>query len=180
MLVKNLDFRSLYMLYKFLTNLDKETIIWFHHPFVYPPYKNLLSLINYVRLLTSMLISRHILLKIFPMLSIITVTAELNHTIQGYAHLSIKRSLTKCYESELGIVVGKKFRERGIGNMLLKTLIDEALRTGVVKISLTVLKGNIPAINLFRKHGFKIVEGTTDSFDDKDIDAFRMELCLIS
>jgi len=178
MLVRNLDFRSLYMLYKFLTNFDKETKRWFHHPFVYPPYKNLLSLMNYMRLFLSMLIPRHILLKIFPRLSCIVVTAKLKHTVQGCAYLTIKRSLTKCYESELGIVVGKEFREKGIGNALLKTLIDEAIRIGVIKITLVVLKENTAAINLYKKQGFKIVKETTDSFNGKILDALIMELNL--
>jgi len=168
------------MLHKFLTNLNEETKRWFHPPFIYPIHKDPLSLINYMRLFLAIIIPRHILLKTLPGLVCITVTAKLDHSVQGFGYLTIKRNLTRYYESELGIVVGKEFQEKGIGDTLLKTLIGEAMRTGVIKITLTVLKENIPAINLYRKHGFKIIKETMDSFDGKTLNALRMDLCLTS
>jgi len=177
MLAKNLDLKTLYLLYKFLTNLDEDTRRNFHSPIIYPFYKNPLSLINYMRLFISTIISRQRLIKTFPRLACITVTAKSNHSIQGFTYLTIKRSFAKCYESELGIIVRKNFREKGIGNMLLKTLIDEAVRTDVVKITLNVLKDNIPAINLYRKHGFKTLTETEELFDGKCLNALCMELC---
>ena len=177
MIIKNLDLRNLYMIYKFLTNLDEETKRHFHPPLVYSLHKNPFSLINYLRLFISTIVPRHILIKILPRLACITVTAKSNH-IQGFAQLNIRRSLTECYESELGIVVRKEFRAKGIGSMLLNTLIGEAIRTNVTKITLIVMKDNVPAINLYRKHGFKIIKETVDLYDGKVLDSLLMESCL--
>lgn len=176
MLTKNLDFRTLYMLYNFFTNLDNETKRYFHPPLVYPLYKSPFSLISYVRLFISSLIPIYVLVKAFPRLACITAIAKSNG-IQGFAQLTMRRNL-KWYESELSIVVGGEFQGKGIGNMLLKTVIGEGRRNNVVKIRLGVLKENIPAISLYRKHGFRIVKETVDSFNGIAIAALLMESSL--
>jgi ribosomal protein S18 acetylase RimI-like enzyme len=140
------------MIYKFFAKLDKETKIWFDMNACLPS-----SLINYMRLFLSTIIPRHILLTALPKLALITVTYKLDHTVQAFGYLSIRRSFVKCYESELGIVVGKKLRRKGIGNMLVEALTDQAKRANVIKIVVNVSAKNIPAINLFRKNGFSIV-----------------------
>lgn len=152
MLVKKLDFRCLYMIYEFFAKLDKETKIWFDMNACLPS-----SLINYMRLFLSTIIPRHILLAALPRLAFITVTYKLDHTVQAFGYLTIRRNLMKYYESELGIVVGKKLRRKGIGNMLVEALTNQAKRANVVKIVVNVSVNNMPAIDLFRKTGFSIV-----------------------
>jgi len=144
-------------------------------PFVWLPS----SLINYIRLFLSTIIPRHILLAALPRLALITVTYKLDHTIQAFGYLTIRRSLMKCYESELGLVVDKKLRRKGIGNMLVKALTDQAERADVIKIVVNVPVNNIPAINLFRKNGFSIVSMIRDSKTEL-VSRYIMELYLNS
>jgi len=173
-LVKKLDFRCLYMTYKFFAELDKETKIWFDMHAWLPS-----SLINYIRLFLSTIIPRHILLATLPRLALITVTYKVDRTVQAFGYLTIRRSLIKCYQSELGIVVGKKLRRKGIGNMLVKALTDQAKRADVIKIVVNVSANNIPAINLFRKNGFSTVSGIRDS-KTEPVSRYIMELYLNS
>ena len=150
MLVEKLDFRCLYMVFKFFSNLDSKTRIFFNM------HEDITCIINYIRLILSIIIPRRIFLATLPRLAFVSATYKLNHTVQAFAYLTIKRNLMKCFESEVGIVVNEKFRRSGIGNMLLKALIDQAKRTNVTKISANVSSDNVPAINFFKKNGFSI------------------------
>ena len=55
---------------------------------------------------------------------------------------------------ELGIAVLKKYRGRGIGKRLMRKAMAEAKKIGIKIIVLGVIKGNKPAINLYKKFGF--------------------------
>jgi ribosomal-protein-alanine N-acetyltransferase len=53
------------------------------------------------------------------------------------------------------IVVDKEQRRAGIGSSLLKKVFEEAQTDGVKRVMLEVRESNLPAINLYRKFGFK-------------------------
>jgi ribosomal protein S18 acetylase RimI-like enzyme len=57
---------------------------------------------------------------------------------------------------ELGIGVRAEARRRGIGEMLLRALLDEAARQGVASVSLSVETDN-PAARLYERLGFRPV-----------------------
>ena len=56
----------------------------------------------------------------------------------------------------MGISLAKDFRGEGIGALLLKLIIDEAIKnlTGLEIISLSVFANNVAGIAMYRKFGF--------------------------
>lgn len=62
---------------------------------------------------------------------------------------------------ELGIGVRQEARRKGIGTALLASLVDEARRRGIRRLSLSVEKQN-PAARLYRRAGF-VVQAETGS-----------------
>ncbi|MBN2089916.1 GNAT family N-acetyltransferase [candidate division KSB1 bacterium] len=55
----------------------------------------------------------------------------------------------------LGMGIIKEYRGQGIGKMLMEKAITEARHRGLIKIELEVFASNIPAVNLYKKYGFK-------------------------
>ncbi|XP_063786750.1 thialysine N-epsilon-acetyltransferase-like [Pseudophryne corroboree] len=51
------------------------------------------------------------------------------------------------------LYVSPQFRGRGLGRRLMRRVAQEGLRSGCSQIHLTVLKWNLPAINLYRSLG---------------------------
>ena len=62
------------------------------------------------------------------------------------------------HNCELGMSVLKEYRRQGIGFKLLSALADWAKSQDVARLELTVFSNNIPAIGLYKKHGF-LIEG---------------------
>lgn len=72
-----------------------------------------------------------------------------NEEIIGYLNYSVmydKAELNYIYVSE-------NYRQKGIGKMMIKYLLSECYFCH--NITLEVKKTNIPAINLYKKYGFK-------------------------
>lgn len=81
------------------------------------------------------------------------IIAKINNEIVGFAGV-----IDTVDQLEItNIVVKKNFRKRGIGNELLKELIEYAIKNDKEKIILEVNITNIPAIKLYEKNGFKNV-----------------------
>lgn len=55
----------------------------------------------------------------------------------------------------MNIVVKKNYRHKGIGNLLLEYLISLCNELHLQSLSLEVNEINLPAINLYKKFGFK-------------------------
>ena len=53
------------------------------------------------------------------------------------------------------IVTDREYRGRGIASLLMKELLSVLKDRGIVKVFLEVESGNIPAIALYEKNGFK-------------------------
>jgi ribosomal protein S18 acetylase RimI-like enzyme len=58
---------------------------------------------------------------------------------------------------ELGLAVKAEYRGRGIGAALIKTFIDEMKEKGIKGVSLSVDPGNLGAVRLYQRFGFKEV-----------------------
>ena len=80
-----------------------------------------------------------------------SVLAEEDGKIYGYACLF---SLFETAEL-LNIAVDTAYRGRGIGEMLLTAVHEQAKRLGAERILLEVRVSNAPAIALYKKHGYE-------------------------
>ncbi len=72
------------------------------------------------------------------------------------------------------IAVDPGYRLQGIGQLLLITAIEQALKLGASVISLEVRVSNIAAQNLYRKYGFKGVGRRRRYYSDNREDALTM------
>ena len=72
------------------------------------------------------------------------------------------------------IAVNPKYRRKHIGELLLKTIIDDCYKDMVKFITLEVRVGNIPAINLYKKYGFKSLGTRKGYYQDNNEDALIM------
>jgi ribosomal protein S18 acetylase RimI-like enzyme len=64
---------------------------------------------------------------------------------------------------ELAIAVVPSRRGRGIGELLLGSLLDRARADGYGQVSLSVERQN-PALRLYEKHGFRVVKEAGNSY----------------
>ena len=72
------------------------------------------------------------------------------------------------------IAVDIDFRQRHIGEAMLKTIIDECYRNMAKYITLEVRVGNKPAIGLYEKYGFKSLGTRKRYYQDNNEDALIM------
>ena len=72
------------------------------------------------------------------------------------------------------IAVSPKYQRKHIGEALLKTIIEECYREMVKFITLEVRVGNIPAIALYEKYGFKSLGTRRGYYQDNNEDALIM------
>jgi ribosomal protein S18 acetylase RimI-like enzyme len=57
---------------------------------------------------------------------------------------------------ELLIALVPEHRGKGVGGLLLSALLDKAREEGKTSIGLNVHRSNLPAVALFRGHGFEV------------------------
>lgn len=65
-----------------------------------------------------------------------------------------KDSIKVCYDGGTGVI--KKYQNMGIGKELIRHTIRQMTKFGVKYFLLEVLENNKPAINLYKKFGFKV------------------------
>jgi len=65
--------------------------------------------------------------------------------------------------AEIGIGVHPKYRNEGIGSLLLDKIIEEAKKRGIKKVYAGIKKDNKKSINFFNKKGFKLYKKKVDS-----------------
>ena len=95
--------------------------------------------------------------------------ADIGSMVVGYIVIQ-----HKLYESKImSIAVKKEFRKRGIGSMLLKKAIESAKEKGKKRLLLEVRVSNIPAQNLYKKYGFKVINVLPAYYSDGE-DAYLM------
>ena len=78
------------------------------------------------------------------------------------------------YAEIMNIVVRKKYRRNGIGEKLLQELINLSMKKNLENIELEVNSNNKPAINLYKKFGFKEVGLRKKYYNNVD-DAILMQ-----
>ncbi len=61
--------------------------------------------------------------------------------------------------SSFGVI--KKYRKLGLGEKLLMSILSQLKNQGVKSVGLEVLDYNLPAIGLYKKHGFKLISKLT-------------------
>nr|WP_232215836.1 GNAT family N-acetyltransferase [Archaeoglobus veneficus] len=64
--------------------------------------------------------------------------------------------------AELCIFVHRNYQNRGIGQQMLRLIVDYCRRAGYRGIYLTTERSNVRAIHVFRKVGFRIVDSCYD------------------
>lgn len=83
------------------------------------------------------------------------LVAEVQGRLVGFARCAGNTLSRNAHKVEFGICILQKFWGYGIGYSLLQQATAWADANGIVKISLTVLETNQPAISLYRKFGFE-------------------------
>lgn len=90
----------------------------------------------------------------------LVIVAEVDGKVVGQLDFSNGHRRRISHTGEFGMGVHKDFRGLGVGNFLLKSLIDWAKSNPKIeKINLCVHQTNERAIAAYKKHGFQ-VEGT--------------------
>lgn len=84
--------------------------------------------------------------------------AEINNLVVGFAVLS-KVSNREVYRgvAEVTVYVAYDFRGRGIGKVLLKSLIEESEQNGFWTLQAGIFSENVASIKLHENCGFRIV-----------------------
>lgn len=86
--------------------------------------------------------------------------SETNRRALGFSALEKSSSPRLCHCGHIFLVVGDEHQGKGIGTLLLKSMIELADNwLNLIRLDLTVFVDNDPAIHLYKKFGFEI-EGT--------------------
>lgn len=81
--------------------------------------------------------------------------AEADEGIVGRLSVGRDPHPASAHVADLGLMVAKGHRRRGIGRALLEQAVDWARGTGVTKLELHVFPHNEPAIRLYETFGFR-------------------------
>lgn len=84
--------------------------------------------------------------------------AEIDGDLAGFMAAFRGRLKRKKHSAFLVLGVDAYYRGRGIASKLFDHVFEWAERQGVTRLELTVIKGNAPAFNLYKKMGF-VIEG---------------------
>ncbi len=60
------------------------------------------------------------------------------------------------HRATVAIALYQKFTRMGIGGRMFEKLFSEAKKLGIEQLELTVISDNLPALNMYLKHGFEI------------------------
>jgi ribosomal-protein-alanine N-acetyltransferase len=74
----------------------------------------------------------------------------------------------------LNIAVAERYRRRGIGSLLMDSLIETARNLEMIAMTLEVRVGNAPAMGLYHKYGFKVEGLRKNYYADTKEDAVIM------
>ena len=72
------------------------------------------------------------------------------------------------------IAVHANWQGRGLGELLLVSLLDEGIKLGAGNATLEVRVSNLPAQGLYHKHGFAVVSRQNRYYADNNEDAYIM------
>ena len=95
---------------------------------------------------------------------IVAKNVQSNNKIVGYAGIKIFFDDADI----MNIVVKKNYRNNGVGTLLLENLISLCNELNLQSLSLEVNEENLPAINLYKKFGFKDIGTRKNYYKDKN------------
>ena len=95
------------------------------------------------------------------------ISAILEEKLVGFAGISILVD----HADILGIAVDKNHTRKNIASTMLNHIIEVCKKMDLDNIFLEVRESNIPAINLYEKHGFKKISIRTNYYKDNNEDA---------
>ena len=95
---------------------------------------------------------------------IVVKDIESNNEIVGFAGIKIFIDEADI----MNIVVKKDYRNKGIGSLILENLILLCNKSNLKSLSLEVNEKNIPAINLYKKFGFKNIGIRKNYYKDEN------------
>lgn len=95
--------------------------------------------------------------------------AEVNNTPIGFAVLA-KISEIEGWLSVIGVL--PHFQRMGVGTKLMGAIINKSREFGLKRINVTTSNENVPALMLFMKRGFKVVEAKQDVYKEYGIYGF--------
>lgn len=104
--------------------------------------------------------------------------AVVDGRVVGWAVVMPSHMFGHSHSAGLGTGVQRDFRRRGIGERLMKGVIEQAWLSGLERLELDVWSDNQPAIALYEKLGFRR-EGILRNYrylNGKYTDAFMMAL----
>jgi ribosomal-protein-alanine N-acetyltransferase len=78
------------------------------------------------------------------------------------------------------IAVAPEWRGRGLGELLLVTVIDRAVELGLAVVTLEVRVSNLRAQKLYRKYGFEVVGERRHYYSDNGENAYIMTTGIIT
>jgi len=90
--------------------------------------------------------------------------------VVGWCDVTPKTHETLRHSGVLGMGVAASHRGQGVGTALLRSTVDRAFAQGLTRVELIVREDNLPAVALYRRHGFElegrlrrylVVDGTT-------------------
>ena len=87
----------------------------------------------------------------------------------------IMRGMVDCGEL-LQIAVEKSARRRGVADLLMYAMLDEAGKNAINSVFLEVRKSNSAAISLYKKHGYALVRHRKDYYTNPVEDAMVMSV----
>jgi putative acetyltransferase len=82
------------------------------------------------------------------------LVAEAEGRVVGRLSLARDQHPASAHVADLGLMVAKDCRRRGVGRALLQAAVDWAREAGIAKLELHVFPWNEPAIRLYEGFGF--------------------------
>ena len=76
--------------------------------------------------------------------------------VVGWCDISSLERPIYAHSGVLGMGVIAEYRGNGIGNALLRSVLESAKTRGLTRIELTVREKNLAALTLYRKVGFRV------------------------
>jgi len=104
------------------------------------------------------------------------VVSEVNGKVISNSELRWRKTGHDRHVGSIGIIIVDGFRGLGIGTEMMRTLIEQARKTGLKVLTLSVYANNEPAKHLYRKVGFTEIGRIPRKFlkDGKYIDEILM------
>ena len=84
-----------------------------------------------------------------------SITALINEVPIGIATLYLQPYIKLRHQCEMGIFVGRGYRNKGIGSLLMNKIIEKAKNDFKIELLQLQVTDHNPAIRLYKRFGFK-------------------------